>query len=887
MIFLIFQNTSYLNNTNHYIECFSVTKQAAVGTPHTECVKHMTSDTVDGARASTEPTDDTYMALLTSDLIFTLVETSNIPPSVKHPSQLLLTASGGVYVADKDQRTHTTTLGRSVSSVSTARTRIVRPLDKFYASANKNNNHMAPPPVPSKPADLPPLSFNVRPPILKNRSSVKGKSNSVDSDDTLKLPIRGTNPLPKPARLSPTTTLERVNTDEVFIENSDHAKKSATDDDSNCTSTAETEPNTIMPPLPPRIDKLPRTPSGVQRPLSSVSEESGTPRELSPASVDLAKERMSPPMPINGENVTKDKVLQTNIDTVSGRDDYFTGQGDTVSVVSTKEHEELVSSENIASVAAIVEVFESKSPTTEEPPRLRKISKTDSIMTSDSTDGSSTAGSDAPFAHQHSSVLNDAGFTYADAGSLDEEDVATSASSRVTSASSTLKREDVESDSDGSETTSDHVIPDEPEEMYEPVEPQHSGSEVVEQQLLDIEVEVSESESAIDDHHDRHMEDEDRTKNSRSDIPRSPCQPLPLPPKNNENENSTVKVCHELDESVTGSKRQLSNHDNGSDGGDSMDSTFSDVDYEDIESVVNRVPPSSVSGKSYQYYLDPKSYTHNSEHSHRMPNHTDSESSGKILLYSGELLLAEHVEAMNAQDYYKNVALTATKDDSTDDKDSAETPPVANTENVDESNYLNSSAPYQQTKLCTDKMGRILYVPVKYLKGYGDPTGEPWFYPIPLAPRQATLFLSQENLEGCFVIYKPCGNGINAGLHYYQLSVCRQGGQVVHYGISQGIHGDVAIIGHNKSFMSVAELVKYFQSNKSQLITRLRRPLQQAKLAATPGVQYAAKWELNRNMLQLNGQIIGMYIVVVMYGMHFCELVDLDGQLVVCPSKHE
>jgi len=48
------------------------------------------------------------------------------------------------------------------------------------------------------------------------------------------------------------------------------------------------------------------------------------------------------------------------------------------------------------------------------------------------------------------------------------------------------------------------------------------------------------------------------------------------------------------------------------------------------------------------------------------------------------------------------------------------------------------SAVYRGTRLGYDSCGTAYYVPADALKGYGDPTEEPWFYPASLTPLQAS-----------------------------------------------------------------------------------------------------------------------------------------------------
>lgn len=132
------------------------------------------------------------------------------------------------------------------------------------------------------------------------------------------------------------------------------------------------------------------------------------------------------------------------------------------------------------------------------------------------------------------------------------------------------------------------------------------------------------------------------------------------------------------------------------------------------------------------------------------------------------------------------------------------------------------------TTLAYSREGDPFFVPTSLLAPYGDPGLEPWFYPLPITPRQATLFLAQDHAEGCFLVYRPAGgeSGTGRGTATYNLSVCRDGRggrDVVHYGIVENVHGDVMVEGHDHSFMTVKELVVYFQRNKSSLATRLRR----------------------------------------------------------------
>lgn len=161
---------------------------------------------------------------------------------------------------------------------------------------------------------------------------------------------------------------------------------------------------------------------------------------------------------------------------------------------------------------------------------------------------------------------------------------------------------------------------------------------------------------------------------------------------------------------------------------------------------------------------------------------------------------------------------------------------------------------FRGTRLAYDKDGHALYVPLHLLKRYGEPDGEAWFYPLELTSRQATLFLRAEKLEGCFVVYRApfCSAGVA-----YNLSVCLENGDVVHYHVVENIHGDVMIEGHDHAFMTIIELVDYFSHNKASLATRLRRPLKYARFPISPGLHYDSRYELQRTELSLTGNIIG------------------------------
>lgn len=173
---------------------------------------------------------------------------------------------------------------------------------------------------------------------------------------------------------------------------------------------------------------------------------------------------------------------------------------------------------------------------------------------------------------------------------------------------------------------------------------------------------------------------------------------------------------------------------------------------------------------------------------------------------------------------------------------------------------------FYNTRLAYDKDGYAFYVPIHLLKKFGDPDGEPWFYPLSMTARQAALFLMAEKLEGCFVVYQPLSQSPDVT---HNLSVCLESGDVVHYHIIENALGDIRIEGHDRSFMTLTELIDYFSKNKSSLATRLRRPLKYAHLSITPGFHYDISYELERTELSLTGNIIGQgYFGVVCSGMY-------------------
>ncbi len=277
--------------------------------------------------------------------------------------------------------------------------------------------------------------------------------------------------------------------------------------------------------------------------------------------------------------------------------------------------------------------------------------------------------------------------------------------------------------------------------------------------------------------------------------------------------------------------------------------------YEDIDAIDNVNMPSSP-GRFSSSYLDPKAYARSIEramypesHSRRKMSNAlrnavikEWELAGKVILHRGDLLIAENDPACDSVET---------------DEDRKEMPLVDGQEGEEEHAESSANDPlesFRGTIITYDRSGRVFYLPTKYLKKYGDPEGEPWFYPVEMSSRQAALFLSMEKQEGCFVVYRPSNKSSGAT---YNLSLCRGNGDVVHYHIVENVHGDVMIEGHDHSFMNIRDLVDYFRRNKSQLATRLRRPLKEARKPITPGYHYDIKYEIDRKALDITGKIIG------------------------------
>ena len=88
---------------------------------------------------------------------------------------------------------------------------------------------------------------------------------------------------------------------------------------------------------------------------------------------------------------------------------------------------------------------------------------------------------------------------------------------------------------------------------------------------------------------------------------------------------------------------------------------------------------------------------------------------------------------------------------------------------------LAANTPDPTDIVVTNVYSQRLVVSREYLKLYGDPQGEDWFYPVAISSKQATLILNRINLPGCFLVYKPTSRNPGCGLQsvtLYQIRLC-------------------------------------------------------------------------------------------------------------------
>ena len=156
------------------------------------------------------------------------------------------------------------------------------------------------------------------------------------------------------------------------------------------------------------------------------------------------------------------------------------------------------------------------------------------------------------------------------------------------------------------------------------------------------------------------------------------------------------------------------------------------------------------------------------------------------------------------------------------------------------------------TLLCYDCDAAALLVPARYVRCHDDPRSQPWCHPVPLTSHQAALLLRSSNQPGCFLVYR-LGDGDDSR---YQLAVCLDHDVVVHYDIRRLSLGDFAVDGDCRRFLSVSDLVTYYQRNVGLLAARLRRALRHAACPPTAGYQFPVDVELDRSRLHITDSIL-------------------------------
>ena len=163
---------------------------------------------------------------------------------------------------------------------------------------------------------------------------------------------------------------------------------------------------------------------------------------------------------------------------------------------------------------------------------------------------------------------------------------------------------------------------------------------------------------------------------------------------------------------------------------------------------------------------------------------------------------------------------------------------------------------FTNTVIGYDKDGASYYMPVKCIRRHGDPRDQPWFYPIPLTIKEASVFLRQERQKGCFLVYTvPEETTVPDGC-MYMLGVYGDRGEVLHYPIVENLRGDFMVEGDDHSFLNVCDLVQFYKRNRHRLATRLRRCLKESRLTITPGHHYLSNLELPKKSIVMSGKVL-------------------------------
>ena len=148
----------------------------------------------------------------------------------------------------------------------------------------------------------------------------------------------------------------------------------------------------------------------------------------------------------------------------------------------------------------------------------------------------------------------------------------------------------------------------------------------------------------------------------------------------------------------------------------------------------------------------------------------------------------------------------------------------------------------------SDRVSRLLKVPKANLRFHGDPRGMPWFYPIPISPRQATMIISKHNKPGCFLVYSPPNVKTGSTILYF-LSVCLNSGQVSTYHINRDANEELYLTGQRK-FFTIHDLIDYYKQNRGSLKCRLRGCPKELVNPADPTGMFAASELIDPNLLQ-------------------------------------
>ena len=92
---------------------------------------------------------------------------------------------------------------------------------------------------------------------------------------------------------------------------------------------------------------------------------------------------------------------------------------------------------------------------------------------------------------------------------------------------------------------------------------------------------------------------------------------------------------------------------------------------------------------------------------------------------------------------------------------------------------------------------KLVCIPLCCVQEYGDPEGEKWYSPMPLAPSQAEHMLKTESVPGLFVAYTPT---YNTDITPYQISLRLPNGTIKHYPVYKFYEGQLAFKNEQVNF---------------------------------------------------------------------------------------